>query len=152
MRTLRTPRTSRTPSTLRTFVLSSLIVAMSSSAFASDLHEAIAKAASAAEQTPAQQAPPRSDAPMPKAYLWLGSGLFVGGLATALYGFLNNSNGDFPEFGEATSTNVKMGAAGLATAFAGGAVLFLGKRKGNSSASITISDRKVVLAKSFRLK
>jgi hypothetical protein len=137
---------------LKIFIVSTLIVAMSSSVFAGDLHEAIAKAAAAAEQTPAQQTPPRSDAPMPKGYLILGSGLFVGGLTAALIGFLNNSNGSFPEFGEATSTNVKMGAAGLATAFAGGAVLFLGKRKGNSSASITIGDRKVVLAKSFSLK
>ena len=143
----------RTPRTLRTFVLSCLILAMSSSAFAGELREAIARASAAAEQTPAQQTPPRSDAPMPKGYLWVGSGLFVAGLATALYGFLNNSNGDFPQFGEATSTNVKMGAAGLATAFAGGAILFLGKRKANgSTTSITISDRKVVLAKTFRLK
>ena len=138
----------RTPRTLRTFVLSSLIVAMSSSAFASDFHEAIAKAAAAVEQTPAPRTPPRSDAPMPKGYLWVGSGLFVGGLATALYGFLNNSNGDFPTFGEATSTNVKMGAAGLATAFAGGAILFLGKRKANSSiTSIALGPRQITVAK-----
>lgn len=129
------------------FIVSSLIIAMSSSAFGGDLHEAIAKA-TAAEQTPAQQAPPRSDAPMPKAYLWLGSGLFAGGLATALYGFLNNSNGSFPEFGEATSTNVKMGAAGLAAAFAGGAILFLGKRKANgSTTSIVLGPRQMTVSK-----
>ena len=118
--------------TLRTLIAFLLIFAMSSSTFASDLHEAIAKA-TAADQTAGQQAPPRTDAPMPKAYLWLGSGLFVGGLATGLYGFLNNGNGSFPEFGEATSTNVAMGATGLAAAFAGGAILFLGKKKANSS-------------------
>jgi len=132
---------------LKIFIVSTLIVAMSSSVFAGDLHEAIAKATTAAEQTPAQQTP-RSDAPMPKAYLWLGSGLFVGGLATALYGFLNNSNGDFPTFGEATSTNVKMGAAGLATAFAGGAILFLGKRKANgSTTSIALGPRQMTVSK-----
>lgn len=133
---------------LKIFIVSTLIVAMSSSVFAGDLHEAIAKATTAAEQTPGQQAPPRSDAPMPKGYLWLGSGLFVGGLATALYGFLNNSNGDFPTFGEATSTNVKMGAAGLATAFAGGAILFLGKRKANgSTTSIALGPRQMTVSK-----
>jgi hypothetical protein len=133
---------------LKIFIVSSLVVSMSASAFAGDLHEAVAKAA-AAEQTPAaQQAPPRTDAPMPKGYLWLGSALFVGGLATGLYGFLNNSNGSFPEFGEATSTNVKMGAAGLATAFAGGAILFLGKRKANgSTTSIALGPRQLTVSK-----
>jgi len=132
---------------LRTVIAFSLVISMSSSAFAADLHEAIAKAASA-EQAPAQQAPPRTDAPMPKAYLWLGSGLFVGGLATGLYGFLNNSNGSFPEFGEATSTNVAMGATGLAVAFAGGAVLFLGKKKGNrSTTSIALGPRQLTVSK-----
>jgi hypothetical protein len=145
---MRTLKTLRTPRTLRTFVLSSLIITMSSSAFAGDLQAAIAKATNAAEQTPAQQAPPRSDAPMPKGYLWLGSGLFVAGLATGLYGFLNNSNGSFPTFGEATSTNVKMGAAGLATAFAGGAILFLGKRKANgSTTSIALGPRQMTVSK-----
>ena len=144
---MRTLRTVRTPRTLRTFVLSTLIVAMSSSAFAGDLHEAIAKAAAAAEQTPAQQTLPRSDAPMPKGYLILGSGLFVGGLTAALIGFLNNSNGDFPEFGEATSTNVKMGAAGLATAFAGGAILFLGKRKANGSTTVNFGPSRLTVSK-----
>lgn len=133
---------------LRTVIAFSLIVAMSSSAFAADLHEAIAKAASAEQAPAAQQAPPRTDAPMPKAYLWLGSGLFVGGLATGLYGFLNNSNGSFPEFGEATSTNVAMGATGLAVAFAGGAVLFLGKKKGNrSTTSIALGPRQLTVSK-----
>jgi hypothetical protein len=133
---------------LKTFIVTSLIVSMSSSAFAGDLHEAVAKAAAAAQTPAAQQAPPRTDAPMPKGYLWLGSGLFVGGLAAGLYGFLNNSNGSFPEFGEATSTNVKMGAAGLAAAFAGGAILFLGKRKANgSTTSIALGPHQLTVAK-----
>jgi hypothetical protein len=133
---------------LKIFIVSTLVVAMSSSAFAGDLHEAIAKAASAAAQTPAQQTPPRSDAPMPKGYLWLGSGLFVGGLATAVYGFLNNKNGSFPEFGEATSTNVAMGATGLGIAFAGGALLFLGKKKANgSTTSIGLGPRQLTVSK-----
>ena len=132
--------------TLKTLIAFLLIFAMSSSTFASDLHEAIAKAAASAEQ--AQPAPPRSDAPMPKGYLWLGSALFAGGLATGLYGFLNNSNGSFPEFGEATSTNVAMGATGLAVAFAGGAILFLGKKKANgSTTSIALGPRQLTVSK-----
>lgn len=137
--------TMRTQRTLRTLLVSSLIIAMSSSAFAGELREAVAKAATVEQ---AQQAPPRTDAPMPKAYLWLGSGMFIGGLATGLYGFLNNRNGSFPEFGEATSTNVAMGATGLAVAFAGGAVLFLGKKKGNgSTTSIALGPRQLTVSK-----
>jgi hypothetical protein len=40
-----------------------------------------------------------------------------------------------------------MGAAGLATAFAGGAVLFLGKRRANSSASVTFGGGKLAVSK-----
>lgn len=54
----------------------------------------------------------------------------------AFDGFLNNKNGKFPEFGEATATDKKLGAAGLVTAFAGGALLFLGTRA-RSAPSIT---------------
>jgi len=68
-------------------------------------------------------------------------------LTVALVGFLDNRNGDFPEFGEATSTNVGMGAAGLATAFAGGAVLFLGKRKANQSTSLNFGSRGVSVSR-----
>lgn len=131
---------------LNIVVVSSLVVAMSTPAFAGDLRAAVAKAA-AAEQTSSQQNTPGRNAPIPKGYLFIGSALFVGGMTAALVGFLNNSNGSYPEFGEATSTNVKMGAAGLATAFAGGAVLFLGKRKANGSASITFGDRRLTVSK-----
>lgn len=132
--------------TLDIVVASSLIVVMSTPAFAGDLRAAAAKVASE-EQTSSQQTAPARNEPIPKGYLLLGSGLFVGGMSAAMIGFLNNSNGSFPEFGEATSTNVKMGAAGLATAFAGGAVLFLGKRKANSSASVTFGPGRLTVSK-----
>ena len=45
--------------------------------------------------------------------------MFVGGMAVGLYAFLNNKNGEFPEFGEAEATNKPLGTAGLVTAFAG---------------------------------
>src|SRR5262245_57385464 len=87
--------------------------------------------------------------PIPKGYLILGSGLFAAGLTVALVGFLDNRNGEFPEFGEATSTNVKMGAAGLATAFGGGAILFLGKRQANRSVSVNFGPRRVSVARQW---
>ena len=132
-------------------VVSSLIVAMSTPAWAEDVPAAFANAATplsasrlAAGQATQEQNQNRA---IPKGYLYLGSGLFVAGLTAALVGFLNNRNGDFPEFGEATSTDVKMGAAGLATAFAGGAVLFLGKRQANHSTSVNFGPRGVSVSR-----
>jgi len=46
--------------------------------------------------------------------------LFIGGFAVGVYGFLDNQNGKYAEFGEASARNVHLGAAGLGTAFAGG--------------------------------
>ncbi|MGH9384968.1 MAG: hypothetical protein ACRD2N_11840 [Vicinamibacterales bacterium] len=83
---------------------------------------------------------------MPKPYLWVGTGLFVGGMAAGLYGFLNNKNGAFPEFGEAESTNTTLGTVGLITAFAGGTVLYLGTRRA-SSPSVTFGPRGVTVSK-----
>ena len=117
-----------------------LILALGTPAFAGDLRESAAKAA--AEQTAARRAP------MPKAYLWTGTTLFVGGMAVGLYGFLNNKNGEFPEFGEANSTNRALGTAGLVTAFIGGTVLFLGERR--ASPSVTFAPGRMTLAKTIK--
>src|ERR671925_1719310 len=108
-----------------------LILAVSTPAFADGLRESIAKAADEQTQTAARRGP------MPKPYLWAGTSLFVGGMAVGLYGYLNNKNGEFPEFGEATSTNKSLGMAGLITAFAGGTILFLGERRGSPSVTFT---------------
>jgi hypothetical protein len=117
---------------IRMIIALLLVLGLSAPAAAGDLHASMAKAAQQpAPPTPAERSP------MSKAYFWPGTALFVGGMAVALNGFLNNRNGDFPEFGEATSTNVKMGAAGLTAAFAGGTLLFLGKRKAGRAPSIT---------------
>jgi hypothetical protein len=97
-----------------------LVLSMSTPALADGLRDSIAKAAEEQAQTAARRAP------MPKPYLWAGTSLFVGGMGVALYGYLNNQNGEFPEFGEATSTNKGLGTAGLVTAFIGGTILFLG--------------------------
>ena len=102
-----------------------LITAIATPALAGDLRESITKAGT--EQTPTR------GSSIPKPYLWAGSSLFVGGMAVGLYGFLNNKNGEFPEFGEADSTNRALGTAGLVTAFIGGTLLFLGERRGSPS-------------------
>ena len=60
---------------------------------------------------------------------WTGLGLFVGGMSVGLYAFIHNKNGSYAEFGEADAVNKKLGAASLAAAFAGGALLFAGTRK-----------------------
>jgi len=136
---------------LNIVIVSSLIGALSTPAWAGDPPTGIgstpapvsASRAGAAQATQEQN----QKRPMPKGYLIAGSGLFVAGMTVALLGFLNNRNGSFPEFGEATSTNVKMGAAGLATAFGGGAVLFLGTRKANQSTSLNFGPKGVSVSR-----
>ena len=49
-------------------------------------------------------------------------------MAIGVSSFINNKNGEFSEFGEADSSNKKVGAAGLGVAFAGGMMMFLGSR------------------------
>jgi hypothetical protein len=118
-----------------------LIVGLGTPAFAGDLRESAARAA----KSEAQSQP----GSMPKVYLWTGTALFVGGMAVGLYGFLNNKNGSFPEFGEAEATNKPLGTAGLVAAFAGGTVLFLGTRKAQSP-SVTFRPGGVTVAKTVR--
>jgi hypothetical protein len=124
------------------------VVAMGSPAFAGDLNVAVARAVEQQEQ---QAQPRRAAGPgVPKAYLWPGTALFVGGMAVALNGFLNNRNGEFPEFGEANATNVRMGAAGLAAAFGGGLLLFLGREKAPRASALVVAPGRVELAHRLR--
>lgn len=95
----------------------------------------------------AEQAAQSEGGPIPRGYLWAGTALFVGGMTAGLYGFLNNQNGTFPGFGEAEATNKVLGAAGLATAFAGGTILFLGARRASRSPSITFGPGRVTVSK-----
>jgi len=121
------------------------IVGIGSSASAGDLLESVAKAVEKEEQTTRPAADQR---PMPRVYLWSGAALFAGGMAVAMSGFLNNRNGEFPEFGEADSTNIAMGAAGLAAAVGGGMVLFLGKKRvGRVSSVVAVPGRVSAAAK-----
>ena len=110
---------------LRTVTIWMLIAGLATPAAADTLRESIAKAAK--EEARAQSGE-RS-----KALTWAGASMFVGGMAVGLYAFLNNKNGEFPEFGEAEATNKPLGTAGLVTAFAGGTLLFLNSRRASPS-------------------
>ena len=130
---------------LRAWLVMLLVVVLSGLAAPAAAGDLASSVANAAEQ--ATQGTQEGQKPIPKAYLWPGAALFVGGLAVAVTGFLNNRNGDFPEFGEATSTNVGMGAAGLTAAFAGGTILFLGSRRANRAPSVTVGPGRITVSK-----
>jgi hypothetical protein len=123
---------------LRVVIVWLVVVSMSAPAFAGGLRESAAKAAEQQAQSQSRR--------IPKQYLYPGVALFIGGMAVGIYGFLNNSNGSLPEFGEAEATNTNIGAAGLGLAFAGGTILFLGARRG-SSPSVTFGPGRATVSK-----
>jgi hypothetical protein len=131
---------------LRIVVTWLLVIGIGTPALAGDLQKSIANAAAAQAAQPQEQAPSR---PMPKAYLWSGSALFVGGMTLGIYGFLNNRNGAYPEAGEGTSTNKQLGTAGLITAFGGGALLAIGAHRARSAPSITLAPKTLKVTKQF---
>ena len=116
-----------------------LVVGLSTSALAGDLSNSIAKAA---EQQAAAQKPK-----IEKTYAVLGGALFAGGLALATYGFLHTKGGEFVSGEVSKESNTKLGAAGLAIAGAGGAVLYLGSQKSKSSAAVTVREGRIALSK-----
>jgi hypothetical protein len=127
---------------LRTAVVALLVLGLTTSAFAGDLQQSVANAA---QQQPSP--PPRtSSKDTSKALVWTGAALFIGGMTFGLYSFINNKNGGFAEFGEANAVNKKAGAAGLATAFGGGVLIFLGSHRSNSP-SVTIGAGGVKVSK-----
>ena len=126
---------------LRMAVAALLVLGLTTSAFAGDLQQSVANAA----QQPSP--PPRTPSKGPsKALVWTGAALFVGGMTFGLYSFINNTNGGFAEFGEANAVNKKAGTAGLATAFGGGVLMFLGSHRSNSPA-VTIGAGGVKVSK-----
>ena len=127
---------------LRLVVTVLLVLGLSTSGFAGDLEKSIAKAA---QQADTQSQKPKAGGS--KAAVWAGAALFVGGMAVGLSSFINNKNGQFAEFGEANAVNKKLGAAGLATAFGGGVLIFLGSQRANHSPSVTVAPGQVTVSK-----
>jgi hypothetical protein len=105
------------------------------------------QAPAAASQIGTSQMPPQLGTPSGKAMVLTGAGVFVGGMGMAIYGFLNNKNGVYPEFGEATATNVRLGGAGIGMAFAGGALMALGHRLSRHSPDIQVGMDRFAVSK-----
>jgi hypothetical protein len=117
-----------------------LTIGLATPAFAGDLQQSIAKAA---QQPQPATAPSKSKS---KPLVWAGAALFVVGMTVGLTAFINNENGEFAEFGEANAVNKELGTVGLATAFGGGALMFLGSRPANSP-SVTAGIGRVSVSK-----
>jgi hypothetical protein len=125
---------------LRTGIVALVVIGLATSAFAGDLQQSIARAA---QQPPPPTAPSKSAS---KPLMWAGAALFVTGMTVGLTAFIKNQNGQFAEFGEANAVNKKLGTAGLATAFGGGVLMFLGSRRANSP-SVTVGVGRVSVSK-----
>ena len=119
-----------------------LVLGLSTAGFAGDLRDSIARATS--EQAP-QSFEPKIN--IPKPFLWTGAGLFVGGMAMALYGFLHTNGADFVTADVSKQSNTTLGVSGLVVAGLGGAVLFAGSKRGKSAPSITVGPDGVKVAK-----
>ena len=117
-----------------------VVLGLATSAFAGDLRESIARAAQT--QQPATTPSKSTSKPL----VWAGAALFVTGMAIGLTAFINNENGEFSEFGEANAVNKELGTVGLATAFGGGVLMFLGSRPKNSP-SVTVGVGRVGVSK-----
>lgn len=128
----------------RTTVAALLVLGLTMPAAAEDLEKSVAKSMTKAAQQAGTEPQKRGGS---KALFAAGTGLFVGGMATGLYAFMNNKNGEFPEFGEANAVNKKLGAAGVGAAFAGGLLMFLGHDRAKSAPSVTVGAGQVHVSK-----
>jgi hypothetical protein len=124
----------------RTVVTALVVLGLSTSGFAGDLEQSIAKAAQQEEARPQK-------AGGSKAAVWAGSGLFVAGMAVGLSSFISNKNGQFSEFGEANAVNKHLGAVGLSAAFAGGVLIFLGSHAVKHSPVVSVAPGQVTVSK-----
>jgi len=128
---------------IRTSVACALALSLSTTAFAGGLRESAEQAAAEGSQTQ-QMSPMRSG----KTLVYSGSAVFATGMATALYGFMRTDNGEYAQFGEASSRNKPLGAAGIAAAFAGGTMMFLGSRGSRfMPSSVAMSENGVSVGK-----
>jgi hypothetical protein len=124
--------------TLRTAVAWLLVLGLSSSAFAGDLKDSVAKAA--------EEQAEKAKISIPKPYLWTGSVLVVTGMALTVYGFLHTSGGEFVSGQVSTESKTGVGVAGLAVLGAGGAILFFGS-KASKAPSITMAPGRMTVSK-----
>jgi hypothetical protein len=115
---------------IRIAIVSLLIGGITTPSWAGDLRESIAKAAEQQAAAPDGASSGNGGSPALK---WSGRGLFVAGMAVGLYGFINDKNGKYSEFGEASSSNKHLGAAGVSAAFVGGVLMLLGTRHSGSA-------------------
>lgn len=125
---------------LRIVLVALLVIGIGTPALAGDLAASVAAAAE-------QQVPPSKKTGSSKVPLWAGGALFVGGMATGLYAFINNKNGEFTEFGEANAVDKHLGAAGLSAAFAGGVIIFLGTHGLKHAPAVTVGAGQVKVSK-----
>jgi len=124
----------------RVFVVSLAILGVSTMAYAGDLQQSAEKAA----QEQARAKPTHMD----KAFLVPGLALFGVGMSMALYGFLHTSGSNDFVSGQVTKeSNTALGAAGLAVAAGGGAVLFIGSERARTSAAVTVGAGRVTVVK-----
>jgi len=116
-----------------------LVMAVSTPAFAQNAPGTSTSIRAQAAQIGASQAMASDmSSPSGKAVMVSGAALFLGGMGVAIYGFLNNKNGEFPEFGEAEATDSRLGATGLGIAAAGGALMAIGHRMSRTAPDIQV--------------
>lgn len=123
----------------RVLVVSLAIAGVSTMTYAGDLQQSADKAAQEHARKPMH---------MDKAFLVPGLALFGVGMTMALYGFLHTSGSNDFVSGQVTKeSNTALGAAGLAVAAGGGAVLFFGSERAKASASLTVGAGRVTVLK-----
>ena len=127
---------------MRVLVATLAILAISTSSFAGDFQESVAKAA---RDAAGQQTEQRSGNSNP--YLWPGAALFVAGMSMAVYGFLHTNGGQFVSGEVSKESKTGLGGAGLAVAAAGGALLYFGSQHARNAPSITVGRGRLAVAK-----
>ena len=132
---------------LRTGIALLLVVGLALPAGAQDLRKSAGKAVESDAAQPQSIKTPSSKTGV----FWAGTAMFVAGMGVGLYGFINDKNGKYAEFGEASSENKHLGAAGLSVAFAGGALMFFGSRQHGLKAAPSIAIGPHALAVSKRV-
>jgi len=123
----------------RPLIASLMILGLSTSSFAGDLHDSIANAAQQQEQAPTQK--------IPKPYLVSGAALFVAGMTMTVYGFLHTNGGEFVSGEVSKESKTSLGGAGLAVAGVGGAILFMGARHAKHAPSVAFGPGRLAISK-----